>query len=95
MDDVINTATNTLWEIKYQKLHHSLDLHRLQYTNYQIAIAYSTSITVGKKNYFTVICVYLIASTFLHKAIVHKPAFVPLSNNGEQYACVCTLMVIK
>ena len=34
------------------------------------------------------------SKSFLHKVIMHKPVFVPLSYEGKQYACVCMLVVI-
>ena len=57
-DDVTIIITNILQEINS---HHSSDSHRLSYTNYQTAIALSTSIIIVRKIYFNaVICVYLV-----------------------------------
>ena len=60
--------------------------HSPQYINYHC-----------KKNLFycCYLCVLDSTLTLLHKAIVCNPVFIPLSNKGYQYACVCTLMVIK
>ena len=69
---VIITATNILWEINY--------INRIIYripTGY--TIAHSTSITVVRKIYFTVI-VCVMCFIFLHKAIILKPVFILLSN---------------
>ena len=96
MDDVI-IITHILQESNYQKLHHLLDPHCLQNTNYQITIASSTSITVLRITYFTVVLYVYINSdiTLPHTAIVHKPVFISLSNKGYRYTCVCVLVVAK
>ena len=62
MDDVSNNHSHKYFAGKnYQKTYHSLDLHRLLYTNYQITRAHSTSITIVRITYFTVvISIYLI-----------------------------------
>jgi len=49
----------------------------------------------SKKNPYYCYSLYLNYSSksFLHIAIIHKPVFVPHSYNGQQYACICTLVV--
>ena len=39
-------------------------------------------------HYFCFLCLSNSAISFLQKGIGHKPVFIPLSNKGQQHACV-------
>ena len=90
IDIVINIATNILREINYQKT--ASFIGSPQAIIYQIAKAHSKSVTIVRKNYFTVvICIYLIVLyafcvkwSFSNLSLFH---FQTKDSDTYEYAC--------